>query len=304
MAVFGIIPYVVFVVFRDSILSFINSLLLYLRYINQRYLPYYDPNQEMTSILIEAMLAMIGCFVALMLLLTSLFFFLFPRTSCLIGSIIPDDTFILIRFPIVYIFPQYMTVSTISTASFLIIIMYLYGTIGIPFIVKEFRLGRKCYASLASLRKPKNLMLAYRTAQILHEKFRLIFQYLIVPTQFIITNLFIFCCVMIIKFGQSLKPSSRFMLVSWALFGITFWASYLWLGGYLYLNGNRVLKSWKYHPWNSRAEKNLMSKFQKSCRPIMIHYGRTYVIKKVTVLKFLRGISRGVLRTLLTVAKD
>ncbi|CAL8125326.1 unnamed protein product [Orchesella dallaii] len=268
------------------------------------YMPLYDPNRELYTIIIEIILVFAGILVGLVTFVTSLFFFLFPHASCLIGSAIPENTFFLIRLPMLYIFPHYLSYVFMGTAGCIIEVAYIYALVVVPFILKELRLGRRYYVSVPALRQPANLMMAYRTAQILHERVLNIFQYLIVPLQTVITNLIIFCCVMIIKYGRNLKPSSIGMLVSWGLFGLGFWYLVLLLGGYLYMNGKKVLLSWKYHLWNRRAEAKMMSKFRRSCRPIMINFGRTYVIKRLSVLKFLRGVSRGILRTLLTLTKD
>ncbi len=46
-----------------------------------------------------------------------------------------------------------------------------------------------------------------------------------------------------------------------------------------------------------------MDKFRKSCKPVMIRYERTYIIRRITVLRYSRGLLKGIFRTVLILRK-
>lgn len=73
------------------------------------------------------------------------------------------------------------------------------------------------------------------------------------------------------------------------------------MGEAIQFYGVKALDSWKYHQWSNSYQKRLSGKFQKSCKPMQLSYGKTYVITRLTicVLKYLRGLCRGILKALL-----
>ncbi len=169
-----------------------------------------------------------------------------------------------------------------------------------PFILREFRIDHPPYKSISSLRTPQILMLAYRTAQIMHGKGILVIGFFILPTHTIIYKMIVFTSYMIVKHGQEMDNISIAVLVGWAISAATFWVVILVIGGTLHLQGNNLLMSWKYHTkWPDKFQRNLMNKFRKSCKPFELNYGRSYVIKRLTVLKFIRSLSRGIFKALL-----
>lgn len=105
---------------------------------------------------------------------------------------------------------------------------------------------------------------------------------------------------MILKHGSEMDKISVAVLVSWGIAAATFWGVILIMGGGLYLNGNNLLLSWKYHSnWPDKFQKEVFHKFRRSCRPFVLNYGRWYVIKRLTVLKFVRSLCRGIFKALL-----
>lgn len=72
----------------------------------------------------------------------------------------------------------------------------------------------------------------------------------------------------------------------------------------MHLQGERVLMSWKLNQWKNKEETRFMSKFSKSCKPIMIHCGKAYIVRRLTVLKYIRGLMKGIFRTMLTLGKQ
>jgi len=92
---------------------------------------------------------------------------------------------------------------------------------------------------------------------------------------------------------------TRTILMGWTFIGLVVWLVALELSGRLELGSRRLLMSWKNWNW-SVPNKKLLSKFRKSCRPICKRAGSNHLIKRTSVLKFLKGIVRGT-RALLTI---
>ncbi|CAL8125320.1 unnamed protein product [Orchesella dallaii] len=180
-----------------------------------------------------------------------------------------------------------------------IVFISAYGTLFVPFVTHDLRLGLKTYASCEALRKPPMLIMAYRTLQILQLKTTLVIGRLLIPTQTIALKLAVFSTFMIVKNGHRMRGTTVAMMIGWVVASVLIWSLVLLMGGYLHEYGIRGLKSWKYHQWESREERQVMSKFRKSCTPITLNFGKTYVIRRLTVFKFIRQITRGVFRTLM-----
>lgn len=304
MGLFSMEIFITSIYFCDELISFLNSVFIFLRHVNRIYMPYYDPNQEFRSKLFEAVVVSIIGSILGMGALSSIYFFLLPLSPCLIGSILPSSTFAPFRLFMLYVFPQYLTISMISSAFQLLLSPIIMGLFVVPFVLTELRMDQKVYVSRCQLRRPSNIILVYRSAQILLIKFLNILKYLLVPTQTIITNITLFSSVMLIKQGDRMSKASKAMLGSWGIVCAVGWTLLLMNGGYMHLYGNKLLDSWKCYQWQTRKDKAIMSKFRRSCKPLMIHFGRTYVIRQLSVLKFIRSISRGIFRALLTLDSE
>lgn len=263
-------------------------------------MPQYNPNKELTTKLFDLGVFTTTAYGVGILAITSTFLYRFPYSSILIGSEIPANTFGPFRIFIVYIFPHYIFTAACSVLSSLMILIWIDGVLLMPFLLKQLRTDRKEYKTRSNLRNALHLIKIYRSAQILQIKVNKVLEYCIVPTQALVLDLILFASVMLIKFGSKLSPASKCMLTSWAILGAVAWAAALIVGGHMHWYGIKVLKSWKYTKWSRNYHRLLMSKFRKSCRPLTISYGKTYVIRRLSVLKFIRGISKGIMRTLLT----
>ena len=77
----------------------------------------------------------------------------------------------------------------------------------------------------------------------------------------------------------------------------------LMMGGYLEKSGRRILKSWKYHLASLRngKERKYLRKFRLSCKPLSISYKTMYTIKQASIMVFVRGLLKGLMRALLAV---
>ncbi|CAL8125323.1 unnamed protein product [Orchesella dallaii] len=285
---------------EDDGFSVINSLLILLRHINNVYLPNFDPNESKYSYLLEFVFLIIGGGVGLLALANLVVIILLPNSSSQLGSVLPSNTPSLIRFIVTYVYPCHCLIIIHVALYIIACVGFLYGVIVVPFVIFEFHVDRKKYLTLEELRKPYTLMKAFRMMQVMQDKLMHLVGIFLVPTQSFFGNLIVFCSYMIIKYRHEMNIATVGMMFVWSFMGFVSWGWILLVGGYLHLYRSRVLTSWKYHQWRTPQERRIMSKFRKSCKPIMIHYGKTYTIRRVSVLKFIRGFTKGILDALLT----
>lgn len=197
-----------------------------------------------------------------------------------------------------------MYIMTIAYCNILMVfILFIpYALYFIPFIFRQFNIH-----SSRHYLQPFLLLQEYQTCYILNERgMHLVGRYLL-PGQGQITNFVVYTLCILVKHGSVLHLPSLIMLIAWCTLSAFGWATFLWIGGYIYCNGKKAIASWKHLPKiplnNKKSSKLLLSKLKRCCRPIMIHYGLTFKINRVTGLNFFRGISKGVCRVLLTIMR-
>ncbi|CAL8085924.1 unnamed protein product [Orchesella dallaii] len=225
-----------------------------------------------------------------------------PSSPILPTSLIPPDVkygiiLKMILFPIQMYLPFVVNGALSVTA----IIVILYTATFIPFFTNELRIGMGQYKTLDTLRTPKNLMATFRSFQLLHQIAISLFDVCILPCQIVASNLILFSNFMFIRHRVEMQPETNCMLVGWSTLSLLLWTFVLELGGRLHSRGREVLKSWKLHDFGDKSANRCMSKFRKSCQPLAMNFGRTYVIRRLSVLKFIRGLTVGTFRLLLAV---
>lgn len=271
----------------------------------EKYLPKFNPNSSKLSYFVECSIVIIGLAFALMVFINCILILKHPASPNLIGSVLINQSYpSLIIYLVCYIQPCYLILLMHLHLCTIACAMFLYGVLIVPFIILEFRVGRNpsSYYACHDLRKPPLLWISWRTVQILQLKINDLLCPLLVPTQFLFGKMVVLITFMLFKYGSSLPPSKRIIWILWATMGCIFWSLILLMGGYIHLYGKKILNSWKYHKWNNltKVQKKCMSKFRKSCYPWSVSHGKTYVIKRLTVLKFIRGTIAGIFRALLT----
>ncbi|CAL8085587.1 unnamed protein product [Orchesella dallaii] len=96
-----------------------------------------------------------------------------------------------------------------------------------------------------------------------------------------------------------MDPTILIILSFWAGGGVTATFILLEVCSNLYKLTQRALASMKRRKdWGSIRETKYMKKFVKSCKPLSIGYGNTYVIRKKSVLNFFKFVARGTFRAL------
>lgn len=175
----------------------------------------------------------------------------------------------------------------------------IYGALVAPLVIKEFRLDRSRYRSLSDLRESHTLMLEYRGVEILQKFFNNLVGFFLLPIQTLVTLMFMFGLFMVINHKNEMETIPLVLVSVWAVITPLVWGGWLMACAYFYTNGLKTMNSWKCHNWNSKEERVLMNKFRASCRPLSIGYKTLYRIRPGSVLVFVRGLIRGLKRTLL-----
>ncbi len=242
----------------------------------------------------------LGLLIFQMQIINILAFLIFPKSPAMFGNVLPDKWYI---YPIHYLFPIYIIPYCYFNLGILAEVVVILGLVHIPFIVNELNVSRSKYVTTESLREAENLKLVYRMAQILQVRINLLFGRLLFPLQSFANLAFVFGSFVAIRHRDQMSTVPLLMVVSWTCAAGFGWGLVLVMGGYLQSHGVKILGSWKRHEWLSKKEKKEMAKFAKSCRPITLCYGKMFAIRKISLLVFLKGLSRGLIRAILTLDK-
>ncbi len=230
-------------------------------------------------------------------------FIIYPDSPGLPGNVLPTDCWFI--FPLIYIFPMYTTVYFFIIFGMVINSAFILGTTYIPLLVRELPVGKRNhkYYSNEILRSPENIIHVYMTVEILQNKINQLCGILLIPFQTVTTLLFTFSGYVVIRHRDTIGIGPVLLMLTWAICAPAVWGMILIMGGYLHSNGVKILSSWKRYSWKTRAERKLMSKFVKSCKPLIICYQNVFVIRKISVMIYVRILSRSLARTLLTLDK-
>jgi len=161
--------------------------------------------------------------------------------------------------------------------------------------------GKKShYNTTQALREPENLIHTFRCVQILHKSCMRIFGSFVFISQGFVSQAILMSNYTLIRHWDKLDRVSSCMLIVISLAFQALWLTVLRCGGLFQMHSVRTLKSWKYLKFNSKSDAKYVSKFRKSCKPLRIGIEEFFTIRRLTILKFMRGIVKGTFRALLT----
>jgi hypothetical protein len=153
------------------------------------------------------------------------------------------------------------------------------------------------------MRRFENFPTEYRTLELLHKQAMSIFGVMLLPGQTLLGQFILYSNYTLIKHWNELDSTIKCVVTILDLTVLCFWFSILEVCGRFYMEATKSLKSLKLLPVRNRMETRYLSKFRKSTRPLTISYGEVFKIKRLSVLKFLRGIVKGTFRALLLTVK-
>ncbi len=277
----------------------LNGLLSLVRYTQKNYLPAFNPNKSKLNWILEAIILFTAFNYVALFFQLFLFVGYDPQSTIHIGKLIPDQYFYLPIRLAVTIFHQYIYLILNFNCGMVVCACAIYGFYVTLLLTHELRLGRKSYITLDTMRNADNLKLMYRSFQVLHENaFCFLGLYLVcMDGVFMLASIYLNFILM--RYWEELEVSTVVLLIMTTCLIMTVWTAVLELGKIFFIKGRKVLVSWKRKDWGTRYENKIMKQFRLGCKPILISYGKQFIITRVSILVFYRGIVRGTFRTVL-----
>lgn len=281
-----------------------NGLLSITQTIYQTYMPDFNPNKSKVNYFIEALILIIFINYFLLCLLTCAFVVYDPQSTIHLGKLVPDMYFsIPIRLAVICFHSVIYCVS-LYNCCLLACGCALYGFYVTLLLTQELRIGAKHYLTVDKLRKVHNLQLMFRSFQVLNENTMCFVGIYILIFNAVFELSTIFMNFALIKFWEDLPVLTKALLIMCNLTICWIWTAILEMGKLFFVRGGKVPASWKRKDWGCSFDNKLMKKFRLGSKPILISYGNQFVLRKVTILVFYRGIVRGTFRTLMMLGKE
>lgn len=173
----------------------------------------------------------------------------------------------------------------------------------VPIFAREFQVGlpKLIYRTIDDFRSPRNLPLSFRKFELLHRYAMNLMGILIVTLQSFNMHYILYANFMLLRHIEHLDNITLFLLTCWSCLLQTFWVVVLHVGGMFREQSKVNFRSWKQIDCKGNfLDQRYISKFKRSCRPLSIGYEGMFVMRKLSVLKFLRGVVRGTFRIFLT----
>jgi len=228
-----------------------------------------------------------------------------PRGAIFLGAVVPEKYIVFpVRLLIIlyhlYIMAYFSLGNLALSNTFLTSIFHT-----MPIYIRELRIGQNqnTYKMSNSLRTAANIRHVFRSLQIMVANGLCFLGIFFLISQATFTWVAVYTNFVLIRYWSQLHLVSKGMLLSWSLSFTGFWVVMLQYGKLLFTKGKRVLGSWKGNKWSSLKANRDMRRFIRSCQPITFSYGRQYVIKRVHLLLYFRGVTRATFKALLATKK-
>lgn len=273
--------------------------------VTEKYMPDTDPNCNQFSTVLHVLMKLTTVLGTSMSISAVLFCSYDPRATIFLAEWIPLAYYRYLPVGVLFVlFHSYLIVclglNFIITGN--LFIAYLYSVT--IFYTKELVLGQNRYNTLNTLRSnQENLRHAFRSFQILNSNIMSWLGNFLTFFHSVAMILPTFGNFVLITYWKDLFIAGKISIVCSAWGAFSFWTVTLQLGKYLYVRGDRILRSWKGVWWGTRKDTRVMNKFRKSCRPVLIHNGSLLVIARITQFKYMKGVVRGTFRSLLTLTR-
>ncbi|OXA37094.1 hypothetical protein Fcan01_28165 [Folsomia candida] len=170
-------------------------------------------------------------------------------------------------------------------------------------LVSGFYVKPRAYKTYRSLRQPYNLIHEYISVQMIFKQVMSIYGFWLLVMHAFMGQFALFCNYSVIKYWDQLNPLTRILLIVWSAVVLIPWISFLHVSGNFYQLSQRTLKSWKEIKCRNTLERKYLSKSRKACRPLKVGADGVFTIKRLTVLKFIRGIIKGTFRAMMTIGR-
>jgi hypothetical protein len=152
------------------------------------------------------------------------------------------------------------------------------------------------YRTKNELRQGKNLTIEYRKVELLHKQAMNVYGFLILPAQSALGKFIVYCNFTLVRHRIELEPFMLALISTLSINMMCFWCAVLEICGRFHWNSILLLKSWKMLHFPSKSEEKFMKKFKKGCRPLFIGLEGYTKIRRLSVIKFIKGTIQGFLR--------
>lgn len=265
-------------------------------------MPGTDPNSSKFSLILDIIILII-CILLISLISCLMIFCAYePRAIIFLAAWMPKQHYT--YFPVgflAFLFHGYLLICLgfnmcVSGCLFTI---YLYCIT--MFYTKELVLGHSRYKTLKVLRSnSENLRTIFRAFQLLHSNVMCILGIFLVYLHSVFMVVPIFGNFLLITYWDDLHLLEKTSIGITVWGGFLFWASVLEFCKYVWVRSHKILWSWNGVGWGKAKETKIMKLFRKSCKPVLIRNGNMLVMGRITQLKYLKGVVRGLFRSLLT----
>lgn len=229
-----------------------------------------------------------------------------PRESLFLGDLIPADYYsyypwgilvCIFHIPLIIL----LCLSTATTCSFGMLFYYYL----LHILTQELRIGQQHYKTVDALRQPEQLTKTFIMLRIIHKYFELTIGRLLLFLHMMMTIGPVLAMFLLIAFSGRLRFFENALLFVSAVSPTFLWIFTLQVGNYLFVRGNKTVNSWRFFDLSkSRREVKSMQKFRRCCKPLLLCYGKTFKVERITQFVYVKGIVRGVFRLLLTFPKN
>jgi len=144
-----------------------------------------------------------------------------------------------------------------------------------------------------------NLLKEYRTVEQIHRRAMYFYGPNTLLMQLFSGQFILYCAFTLIRHRHQLDPFLNALITIIASFILCFWTLSLETAGRYQRDSTEVLISWKFMKHNDTRQAKLMRKYIKRFQPLVVSARSFFKIKRLTVLKYLKGIVRGTFRALL-----
>lgn len=174
-------------------------------------------------------------------------------------------------------------------------------------MTKEMRVGQTRYKVSNRIREIPTIIYYHRALELFQKLVMDSVGILLPVAHWIVIKLCLYSQVtLILKWHQLDKLTIAMLMFCWTS-GQSMWLFALHFCGRVMKESEKTILSWKTPlgiNWGSVEDAHYMSKFRKSCKPMVINYQHLIVLKRSSILKFLKTVCRGTLRALLMMSAE
>lgn len=170
----------------------------------------------------------------------------------------------------------------------------------VPIIKNELRIGLKAYRTDNSLRELDHLVVNWRSLEIFLKYVNCEIGFSLMYLQIVFIQIILFCIVTLLFQWNELRWNTILFLINIAIYATCGWSAFLMIAGMQYSYSKDTIDSWRIECWQTKEDRMYVERVKYSCRPFSIGDGRRYFIRPITVLSYLRSVSRNTFRALIT----